>query len=215
MAIKKESFMNKSENTQILKTTYCRMYPDLSLEQLFSRIDSMLERGSVKIAIDGHSASGKTTLAKILQEVYDCTVFHMDDFFLRPEQRTSERFSKPGENVDHERFLKEVLVPLQKGQNVNYRRFDCGNMKIREGQTITPEKLVIIEGAYSMHPNLSKHYDFCVFLDIEPDLQKQRILKRNTKDQAKMFFDKWIPLEQAYFSQFNIKEKADMIISVK
>ena len=66
-----------------------------------------------------------------------------------------------------------------------------------------------------MHPNLSKHYDFCVFLDIEPDLQKQRILKRNTKDQAKMFFDKWIPLEQAYFSRFNIKEKADMIISVK
>lgn len=49
------------------------------------------ERERVTVAIEGGSASGKTTLAVLLTNIYDCKVFHMDDFFLRPEQRTAER----------------------------------------------------------------------------------------------------------------------------
>ena len=54
----------------------------------------------------------------------------MDDFFLRPEQRTPERFSEPGGNVDRERFLSEVLLPLRQGEAVDYRRFDCATFTI-------------------------------------------------------------------------------------
>ena len=49
----------------------------------------------------------------------------MDHFFLRPEQRTPERLRTPGENVDHERFLEEVLCPLRAGRVFWYRPFDC------------------------------------------------------------------------------------------
>ena len=69
---------------------------DLSLERiqaLLARIDCLMaERERVIVAVDGGSASGKTTLGALLQSVYACPVFHMDDFFLRPEQRTPERF---------------------------------------------------------------------------------------------------------------------------
>ncbi len=181
---------------------------------LFSKLDKMLKKGTVKVAIDGPSASGKTTLSKILGDVYDCTVFHMDDFFLRPEQRTPQRFSMAGENVDHERFLSEVLVPLQKGDEINYRKFDCRDMKIKEGKKITSKKLIVTEGAYSMHPKLAGCYDFSVFLDIDAKLQKKRILHRNTPKEAKLFFDKWIPLEKAYFSEFKIKDKCSMQICI-
>ena len=58
----------------------------------------------VLVAIDGRCAAGKTTLAASLQAQLECNVFHMDDFFLRPEQRTSERLHQPGGNVDYERF---------------------------------------------------------------------------------------------------------------
>ena len=61
------------------------------------------------IAIDGMCGSGKTTLGQLLQSVYDCNLFHMDDFFLRPEQRTPERMAQVGGNVDYERFQKEIL----------------------------------------------------------------------------------------------------------
>ena len=55
------------------------------------------EKNFVIVAIDGKCTSGKTTLASQLAEIYDCNVFHMDDFFLRPEQRTPERFAEVGE----------------------------------------------------------------------------------------------------------------------
>ena len=46
------------------------------------------ERGAVVVAIDGNSASGKTTLAEELREEFSARVFHCDDYFLQPYQRT-------------------------------------------------------------------------------------------------------------------------------
>ena len=40
------------------------------------------------VAIDGRCGSGKTTLGEYLEQVFDCNLFRMDDFFLRMEQRT-------------------------------------------------------------------------------------------------------------------------------
>lgn len=72
---------------------------------LVCKIRSMLEEGNVILALDGTSARGKTTLAAWLQQQFeDCAVYYMDDFILRPEQRTPERFSESGGNVDRERF---------------------------------------------------------------------------------------------------------------
>ena len=77
------------------------------------QIDRLLALESqVIVAIDGNCTAGKTTLANQLAEIYDCNIFHMDDFFRRPEQRTVERFAEIGGNVDYERFNKEVLLPL-------------------------------------------------------------------------------------------------------
>lgn len=46
------------------------------------------------VAIDGQCASGKTTLGEMLARRFDCNLFHMDDFFLRPEQRTKNALRK-------------------------------------------------------------------------------------------------------------------------
>lgn len=182
---------------------------------LFAELDKRLENGRVLLAVDGGSASGKTTLAGLLAELYRCTVFHMDDFFLRPEQRVPERFAEPGGNVDWERFLEEVLQPLRTGERVCYRRFDCSSMQLAGGEWISPEKLVVIEGAYSMHPNLAEYYDVSAFLDVSPELQRERILHRNTPGSARRFFAEWIPLEQEYFAGTQIKQRCSMTIDVR
>ena len=186
----------------------------IPLLPLLTELDKRLAKGNVKVAIEGGSASGKTTLSNILADIYDCTVFHMDDFFLRPKQRTPERFAEVGGNVDRERFLEEVLLPLNKGDIVQYSQFDCSTMSLKDKVQVTPKKLVIIEGAYSMHPDLVKYYDFSVFLDISSALQRERIKKRNTPALANRFFEEWIPLEKKYFSTMQIKETCDMQISV-
>ena len=182
---------------------------------LFAKIDRMLQKGKAVIAIEGSSASGKTTLGEMLKEIYGCTVFHTDDFFLRPEQRTPERLAEIGGNLDRERFIEEVLIPLEEGKNIDYRRFDCSTMTVAPSVTVKPESLVIIEGAYSMHPEFEKHYDLSVFLDISPRLQKSRIENRNSPQTAIRFFNEWIPMEQEYFSKTRIKDRCNMSISIE
>ncbi len=193
---------------RLMKQEYVRFLP------LFARLDRMLTQGRVTLAIEGGSGSGKTTLSELLRRVYDGTVFHMDDFFLRPEQRTPERFAEPGGNVDRERFFSEVLLPLHNNETVQYRRFDCGTFTILPPEAKKPSALNIIEGAYSMHPELAKYYDLSAFLDITPELQKARITKRNAPELAKRFFTEWIPMEKRYFEYRKIKENCDIVIPI-
>ena len=181
---------------------------------LFTEIDKLLSGGSAIVTLEGGSASGKSTLAEILCEVYDCNVFHADDFFLRPEQRTPERFAEIGGNLDRERFHDEIIVPLTKNETVTYRPFDCGSQTLDDPITVLPKKLTIVEGVYSTHPAFSRYYDLAVFLDIAPEYQKKRILARNSPRFAERFFNEWIPLENRYFEGTDIKKRSDLIISI-
>lgn len=161
------------------------------------------------IAIDGRCASGKTTLAATLQRRLGCCVIHMDDFFLRPEQRTRQRYETPGENVDHERFLTQVLLPLSKGQAAVFRPFDCSTMQFGRPIRVEPSPIVVVEGSYSCHKDLFPYYDLTVFLSISPHRQMDRIITREGDDYARVFRDKWIPLEEAYFAARNLEDICD------
>lgn len=206
-------------HSEAFRNTYHPSYRVISNKyipylDLLAKLDSLLEAGNVKLAIEGSSASGKTTLAALLEQIYGCTVFHMDDFFLRPEQRTIARFAQPGGNIDKERFLDEVLLPLSRGESINYRRFDCSTFTLTEPVSVTPKRLTVIEGAYSMHPELSEYYDLSVFLNISPELQKKRIEHRNSPEMAVRFFNEWIPMERKYFEAFDIEDCCNMSIDI-
>ena len=187
----------------------------LWLLPLLSAIDrKMAQQNRTVVAIEGGSASGKTTLSGLLSHIYDCTVFHMDDFFLRPEQRTPERLAEPGGNVDRERFYEEVLKPLTEGQAVQYQRYDCHTQTLEPPVEVAPKALTLVEGAYSMHPMLAKHYDLSVFLQIPPEVQRARILKRNGPEVAERFFSMWVPLETTYFEVMDPASRCDLILEV-
>lgn len=180
---------------------------------LCDRIDALLrERAQVIVAIDGCCASGKTTLAKRLGEAYGARVLHMDDFFLRPEQRTPERYAEPGGNVDYERFAEEVLAPLRAGRAYCYRRYDCGTQRLLEGEWIEPGRLTIIEGSYSLHPALEGSYDLKVLLHIDAQRQSERILARNGEAMHVRFMETWIPMEELYFEKTDIERRCDIRI---
>ena len=182
------------------------------MEKIQKRIDELLERKDhVIVAIDGPCTSGKTTLAGKLGEIYDCNLFHMDAFFLRPEQRTPERFAEPGGNVDYERFREEVLLPLKTGNPFSYRPFDCKTFTFSELASVTPKKLTIIEGSYCNHPTFGNPYDLKIFLTITPDLQRQRVLQR-PEVLHQRFFEEWIPMENRYFAEFQIADQCDVVI---
>ena len=181
------------------------------INEIQRKIDELLmQHRQIIVAIDGSCAAGKTTLAGKLSEIYDCNVFHMDDFFLRPEQRTEARFSEPGGNVDYERFHEEVLIPLKSDRYFSYRPFDCKTFTLSAPVAVEPKRLNIIEGSYSLHPHFGDPYDLKILLTITSELRRQRIMERPPFLHQR-FFEEWIPMEQKYFDFFSIENKADLI----
>ena len=180
--------------------------------ELFKRIDILMQqRRNVTVSIEGRSASGKSFLGELLRQVYNCSVIHMDHFFLRPEQKTVCRMAETGGNIDYERFREEVADPLKDGQDFSYRRYDCHLQKLTDFISVPVKRLNVIEGVYSMHPKIAGNYDLKVFLNIGSDDQRQRILERDGEDMFRRYENEWIPMENRYFEDMKIKEQCDLI----
>ncbi len=169
------------------------------------------EQKSVCVAIDGNSAAGKTELAKRIAEKFEGNIFHADDFFLPTALRTPERLAEIGGNFHYERWEKEICLPLLRHQAFSYGIFDCHVMKITRQEKVLPRKLNILEGSYTLHPNLQKYYDIRVFLSTDSAVQHERIRQRNGEQMLCRFVDEWIPKEIKYFEKYRIKESADFL----
>jgi len=170
------------------------------------------QKSPVILAIDGMAAAGKTTAATALSERWNAPVVHMDDFFLPPVLRTDARLSEPGGNVHYERFLEEVLPFLARGGAFSYRRFDCGLMRYGESASIPAASVVIVEGAYAMHPKFGRYWDVGAFFEISPEEQMRRILERDGPAQWERFETRWVPMENRYHEAYHTAEGADFIV---
>ena len=184
--------------------------------EMFRKIDSILStsKSPILVAIDGPCASGKSTLAQLIAAQYICSLFHTDDFFLRPEQRTPERLSEVGGNMDRERLYKEILIPLKQKNPVLYRPYSCKTQTIADCINIPFCRLNIIEGVYSLHPTLRQFYDLKIALNISDTQQLQRLRHRETPENFKLFCERWIPLEKKYIEQTSLFESADMLYHI-
>lgn len=205
------------------------LFPPLNKEcagLLLSRMEALLQsQRYVILGIDGRCGSGKTTLAASLALKYDAHVIHMDDYFLPFGLRTPKRLEEPGGNVHYERFIEELYLPLKSFRSfpapeassglepiARYRAFSCRDGSLSEPRPIFPHPLIIIEGSYCMRPEIRGLYDLKLFLDISRPLQLKRLAERpgtNMKD----FEEKWIPLEERYFST-GIAQACDLRLTV-
>ena len=183
-----------------------------SMKSAIDRVERLLAEGRCAfVAIDGPCAAGKTVFAASLHERFGGNVLHMDDFFLRPEQRTPERFAEPGGNVDRERFEAEVLKPLAAGKAVRYRPWDCHTGDFATSRSVEPAALTVVEGSYSMHPALRGYYDLTMCLIVDPSERLRRLEARNPR-MLQRFIDEWIPLENRYFESTNTQGSADLLV---
>ncbi len=179
---------------------------------LFLKIEEYLEKKDrVIIGIDGNSASGKTTLANALKDIYGVDVIHMDDFFLPKDLRSEKRLNEIGGNIHYERFIDEIVNNMDQEKLV-YRKFDCSKMDYIEDKIIALTKpMLIIEGVYSLHPKYTQIYDLKVFLSSQDEDQKSRILERSNQEKLDRYIKEWLPLEESYFKEFEINKTCDFI----
>ena len=72
--------------------------------------------------------------------------------------------------------------------------------------------LNIVEGSYSCHLALWDAYDLHIFLSISAHEQMERILQRNGEAHAAVSRERWVPLEEQYFSAYRIEKRCALRI---
>ena len=159
------------------------------------------------IGIDGVGGSGKTTLAKIIQnELNNCVVIQMDDIF-SPQLQAS----------DISRIKDQVFLPLIYGKDAKFQIYDWKTEKLSQWQTITPKGIIIIEGVYALDEQIIEYYDIKIWIDYPPDLGFKRGVKRDINgdgvDNSEKWRTIWMQLEEKYIIQQNPKSKANFVIN--
>ena len=204
-------------HSEIYKERYSPSYRVISkkyrelVEAVIALRNVDFTKNHIVISIDGNSASGKSTLAENLANLLNAETVHCDDFFLPQEMRSEERLNEIGGNIHYERLKEEVIDKLRKPAVISYKSYNCQSGDFKN-KFLMNKKVIIIEGAYSSHPYFENYADFKIFLKVDEETQKKRILKRNGEEMLKRFINEWIPKENKYFNEFKIEEKADIII---
>lgn len=187
---------------RLLRQDYACYFP------LLLQIQELADAGRpAVIAIDGCCGSGKTSLADILRALFHCRVFHTDDFYLPKARRAPNWQDIPAGNMDLDRLRDEVLLPARTGSEVSLRTFDCGSQSLRDAVTVPAAPLTVVEGSYSLHPNLREHYDLMVFLTCSGQEQERRLRLREG-GYFSTFQSLWIPLERRYHQACGVPQEA-------
>lgn len=146
------------------------------------------------VGIAGGTASGKTTFAKKLHELFpeDSLLIYQDSYYrdvshLPLETRLKINFDHP-DSINFA-LLEEQLIELKNGGSViipEYSFISQGSSKI--GLPQGPSKIVIVEGILLFAvPEVRDLFDLKIYIDTEDDVRVLRRLFRDVQDRGLTF----------------------------
>lgn len=164
------------------------------LDELASLIAGVASSWPLRIAIDGRTASGKTTLADELAGVLSNTgrevIRTSIDGFHRPkvERYARGRHSPEGYYYDA-RDLPAInallLSPLGPGGDLGYRTasFDLDNDQPveQEPQVALADAILIVDGTFLQRPELRDGWDLAIFVETSAQVSEQRGIDRDAE----------------------------------
>lgn len=156
---------------------------------------------AVCIAIDGHSAAGKSTLADRLSCALDVALVRGDDFYSVMEERARARLS-PREGVeryyDWMRMRDQALIPLLDGRPAVHRPYDWeANRLYSQTVTVEPAPLVVVEGLFVARPELMDLISLAVLVEADPEI---RAIRQGARDDDAIWVQRWDDAERYYFN---------------
>ena len=175
-----------------------------------SRTDARL-----MVAIDGAGGAGKSTLARGIEEACGgcVSIVRCDDFYrplpdasLAPEQAYEHYF-------DWRRLRDEALLPLRAGDVARYQRYDWTTDRLAETIEVEPREIVIVEGVFSMRPELRGFLDVAIFIETP---REERIRRMTSRPQPSIsWMDQWLAAEDWYLEKVAPHRDADVILEGK
>ena len=185
------------------------------LEQIISLIEQHKGDKVLLIAIDGHSAAGKSTLAKKLTaSLSSAAIIYMDDFYrVMDRQKRYELTAKEGYECyyDWQRLRQEVLHPISCGDTVRFAVYDWQINQLGDSRELKAENIVIVEGCYSARPELETYYDVIVYVETPAPERERRQFERN--DATIEWLKRWDAAERFYIQTTSLPERANIIVN--
>jgi uridine kinase len=169
------------------------------------------------VAIDGHSAAGKSTLAAAVARPLDAAVIDGDEFYAGG---TAEQWDvmSPAEKAAHcidWRKQRPVLEALARGEEARWHAYDwdVGDGRLLEHPTIYPKaSFVILEGVYSARPELADLFQLRVLYDAPPGLRHLRWVNREGERYYDDWARRWSEAEDWYFSHVMTRDQFDLVL---
>jgi uridine kinase len=171
------------------------------------------QAGVLVIAVDGHGAAGKSTIAAGVAHATGAALVHTDDFFQRPASRAAgppHGGQALAQYYDWRRIRAEALVPLRARRAAGFRRFDWARgVGLGPSATVEPSDLIVLEGVFSASPELADLVDRSVFVDTPEPERLRRLRARVTPEE---WDTDWLAAEQAYFDVFRPRSSFGLIV---
>lgn len=168
----------------------------------------------VAVAVDGHSAAGKSTFALLLAHHLDGAIVYGDHFYrlMEPGERSQLGPAEGAElYYDWQRMRDEVLTPLHEGRTARYRPYDWERDAL-ESRTITiePRPVLIVEGLFVSRPELDSFNDLAALVVADQEIRLRRQLDR--ADASESWLERWDAAERWYFDHVRPPDHFDMIV---
>ncbi|MGU3404118.1 uridylate kinase [Methylobacterium brachiatum] len=163
-----------------------------TLDHVVQRIGRLRLGHPVRVAVDGRTASGKTTLADELAALLtkqDRSVIRTSiDGFHRPRVERYARGRHSAEGYYHDArdlpaIVKLLLAPLGPDGDRRYRTasfdLDADRPLAQDAQTAEPDAILIVDGTFLQRPELRDHWDVALFVRTSAETAQARGLGRD------------------------------------
>jgi uridine kinase len=185
----------------------------------------------LRVAIDGRSAAGKTTLANELATIlvnqgHDVIRVSVDDFRAPSHVRYARGLESPEgyylDSCDLELLRTRLLEVLGPGGNRSYVKGSSdreADVALPLETHLAPEKsIVLIDGVFLFRPELNAYWDYRIFIDVAIDETLRRAQARDVawmdsrKDVLTRYQRRYVPGEDMYIEAVNPLALADIVI---
>ena len=167
------------------------------------------------IGIDGRSGAGKSILSERLNErLPNVVVVHVDDFYqvmLAVARESLDAEQGYYQYFDWNRLRQQVLIPLSIRKMARYQRYDWVKESLAENLEVKPQGIIIVEGVYSIRPELRKYYDLCIWIETS---ERERLRRQIARGENTIeWIQRWAAAEIFYVENFCPQRFAHMIIA--
>jgi uridine kinase len=212
------------------------MMESVSRDELLGRLEALIrgrsKQSTLRVAIDGIDAAGKTILADELAELLGPAGVpvlraSIDSFHhpasvrhLRAEDQAARSYYE--DSFDYRALRSLLLDPLEAGGDhvVRTRIFDLPtDQALHEAPTrVRPGTVLLFDGVFLLRPELEGCWDLSLFIQVDPAISLERALNRDLSlfgsrhATEQRYRERYLPGQELYLSLVHPEERAEVLI---